>query len=131
MRSLASAVHPRSSRLAVNARERRRMRDVNAALDDLRAAIPYSGNHNLKLSALATLLLAKNYILMQAYALGQMCKIVQQRNLEQNVTSAVSPARPEALVCAGLREFFSVYLNNFFVDVDYMEDVKTYLDVYY
>lgn len=74
----------------VNARERRRMRDLNAAVDDLRAAIPYRGNNDSKkLSKIATLLLAKNYIFMQTHALEQMYKIVKQRNLEQNVTSRV------------------------------------------
>lgn len=83
----ASTVKPESSRLTVNARERRRMRALNAALDDLRAAIPYRGNHSKKLSKIATLLLARNYILMQAHALEQMCKTVDQRNLDQNVFS--------------------------------------------
>lgn len=84
-----STFNSEGSRLTVNARERRRMRALNAALDDLRAVIPYRGNHSMKLSKIATLLLARNYILMQAHALEQMCKIVEQRNLEQNV---ISPA---------------------------------------
>lgn len=81
--------NPERWRLSVNARERRRMRDLNAALDDLRAAIPYWGINSKKLSKIATLLLAKNYILLQAHALEQMCKIVKQRNPEQTVTSPV------------------------------------------
>jgi len=54
-------------RLGINARERRRMHDLNDALDELRAVIPYAHGPSVrKLSKIATLLLAKNYILMQA-----------------------------------------------------------------
>jgi len=53
-------------RLTINARERRRMHDLNDALDELRAVIPYAHGPSVrKLSKIATLLLAKNYILMQ------------------------------------------------------------------
>jgi len=52
--------------LTINARERRRMHDLNDALDELRAVIPYAHGPSVrKLSKIATLLLAKNYILMQ------------------------------------------------------------------
>jgi hypothetical protein len=54
------------ARLSINARERRRMHDLNDALDDLRHVIPYAHSPSVrKLSKIATLLLAKNYILMQ------------------------------------------------------------------
>jgi class B basic helix-loop-helix protein 4/5 len=54
------------ARLSINARERRRMHDLNDALDDLRQVIPYAHSPSVrKLSKIATLLLAKNYILMQ------------------------------------------------------------------
>jgi hypothetical protein len=53
-------------RLNINARERRRMHDLNDALDELRSVIPYAHSPSVrKLSKIATLLLAKNYILMQ------------------------------------------------------------------
>lgn len=53
-------------RLTINLRERCRMHDLNEALDDLRAVIPYAhGNSVRKLSKIATLLLAKNHIIMQ------------------------------------------------------------------
>lgn len=53
-------------RLSINARERRRMHDLNDALDELRSVIPYAHSPSVrKLSKIATLLLAKNYILMQ------------------------------------------------------------------
>lgn len=63
----------KSVRLNINARERRRMHDLNDALDDLRSVIPYAHSPSVrKLSKIATLLLAKNYILMQANALDEM-----------------------------------------------------------
>ncbi|KAK3566407.1 hypothetical protein QTP86_032277 [Hemibagrus guttatus] len=96
----ASTVRPESWPRTVNASERRRMRDLNAALDGLRAAVPYRGNDSKKLSKIATLLLAKDYILMQAHALEQMYKIVTQRNLEQNVTSRVFLPQDQRLQCA-------------------------------
>ena len=53
-------------RQTINYRERCRMHDLNSALDDLRKAIPYAHGGNVrKLSKIATLLLAKNHILMQ------------------------------------------------------------------
>ena len=56
---------PQELRLKVNSRERRRMHDLNTALDGLREVIPYAHGPNVrKLSKMATLLLAKNYILM-------------------------------------------------------------------
>ena len=43
------------------------MHDLNDALDELRSVIPYAHGPSVrKLSKIATLLLAKNYILMQA-----------------------------------------------------------------
>ena len=45
---------------SINARERRRMHDLNDALDDLRHMIPYAHSPSVrKLSKIATLLLAK------------------------------------------------------------------------
>lgn len=45
----------------------------NDALDELRGVIPYAHSPSVrKLSKIATLLLAKNYILMQASALEEL-----------------------------------------------------------
>lgn len=53
-------------RNTINFRERCRMHDLNAALDELRKVIPYAHGTNVrKLSKIATLLLAKNHIIMQ------------------------------------------------------------------
>ena len=68
-------------RLNINARERRRMHDLNDALDELRSVIPYAHSPSVrKLSKIATLLLAKNYILMQANALDEMRRVVAYSN---------------------------------------------------
>ena len=68
-------------RLNINARERRRMHDLNDALDELRSVIPYAHSPSVrKLSKIATLLLAKNYILMQANALEEMRRMIAYLN---------------------------------------------------
>ncbi|XP_054169154.1 uncharacterized protein LOC128966331 [Oppia nitens] len=68
-------------RLNINARERRRMHDLNDALDELRTVIPYAHSPSVrKLSKIATLLLAKNYILMQGNALEELRRIIVYMN---------------------------------------------------
>lgn len=67
----------RMVRLTINARERRRMHDLNDALDELRSVIPYAHSPSVrKLSKIATLLLAKNFILMQTNALEEMRRLL-------------------------------------------------------
>ncbi|XP_057359222.1 class E basic helix-loop-helix protein 23 [Manis pentadactyla] len=83
----------RSLRLSINARERRRMHDLNDALDGLRAVIPYAHGPSVrKLSKIATLLLARNYILMQAQALDEMRRLVACLNQGQGLAAPVAPA---------------------------------------
>ncbi|KAI1716661.1 helix-loop-helix DNA-binding domain-containing protein [Ditylenchus destructor] len=66
-------------RMTINYRERCRMHDLNEALDDLRKAIPYAhGTTVRKLSKIATLLLAKNHIIMQANAIEELQGAVHQ-----------------------------------------------------
>ena len=80
----------RWGRLCINARERRRMHDLNDALDELRSVIPYAHSPSVrKLAKIATLLLAKNYILMQANALEEMRRLVAF----VNPTTPVAPPR--------------------------------------
>lgn len=68
-------------RLSINARERRRMHDLNDALDELRSVIPYAHSPSVrKLSKIATLLLAKNYIMMQANALEELRRVITYMN---------------------------------------------------
>uniref|UniRef100_A0A6I8PCY4 Class E basic helix-loop-helix protein 22 n=1 Tax=Ornithorhynchus anatinus TaxID=9258 RepID=A0A6I8PCY4_ORNAN len=84
-------------RLNINARERRRMHDLNDALDELRAVIPYAHSPSVrKLSKIATLLLAKNYILMQAQALEEMRRLVAYLNQGQAISAASLPSSAAA-----------------------------------
>ena len=79
-------------RLKINGRERKRMHDLNLAMDGLREVMPYAHGPSVrKLSKIATLLLAKNYILMQAQALEEMRRLVAYLNQGQAL-SAPLPA---------------------------------------
>ena len=80
-------------RLSINARERRRMHDLNDALDELRSVIPYAHSPSVrKLSKIATLLLAKNYIMMQANALEELRRVVAYMNQTTGLAIPVSSA---------------------------------------
>ena len=78
-------------RLKINGRERRRMHDLNSALDGLREVMPYAHGPSVrKLSKIATLLLAKNYILMLNNSLDEMKKLVS------DIYQTGQPGRPGA-----------------------------------
>ncbi|KAF5400669.1 hypothetical protein PHET_05946 [Paragonimus heterotremus] len=71
-------------RLTINQRERKRMQDLNSAMDGLRCVLPYAHSPSVrKLSKIATLLLAKNYILLLSKTIEQL----------QQATSNVSCSR--------------------------------------
>lgn len=79
-------------RLNTNLRERRRMHDLNDALDELRSVIPYAHSPSVrKLSKIATLLLAKNYILMQSQAIDEMKRLVTYLNHGQGMIANTTP----------------------------------------
>ncbi|CAH8608867.1 unnamed protein product [Schistosoma bovis] len=60
-------------RLNINQRERQRMHDLNLAMDGLRSVLPYTQNSSMrKLSKIATLLLARNYILLLTKSLNEL-----------------------------------------------------------
>ena len=64
-------------RLKINSRERKRMHDLNVAMDGLREVMPYAHGPSVrKLSKIATLLLARNYILMLSSSLEEMKSLV-------------------------------------------------------
>ena len=68
---------------------------MNDAMDDLRSVIPYAHSPSVrKLSKIATLLLAKNYILMQANALEEMRKLVTYLSHTAGVPLPVLPSAP-------------------------------------
>nr|XP_005893428.1 PREDICTED: oligodendrocyte transcription factor 2 [Bos mutus] len=63
-------------RLKINSRERKRMHDLNIAMDGLREVMPYAHGPSVrKLSKIATLLLARNYILMLTNSLEEMKRL--------------------------------------------------------
>ncbi|KAL2103288.1 hypothetical protein ACEWY4_000156 [Coilia grayii] len=72
---------PTAERLSINARERKRMHDLNDALDDLRSVIPHTPSPTVrKLSKIATVLLAKNYILIQEKVIEEMRRLLGNQN---------------------------------------------------
>ncbi|XP_041954465.1 class E basic helix-loop-helix protein 23 [Alosa sapidissima] len=78
----------RALRLSINARERKRMHDLNDALDELRSVIPHTPSPTVRrLPKIATLLLAKNYILMQEQAIEEMKKLLGN----QHATPSINP----------------------------------------
>lgn len=82
-------------RLKINSRERKRMHDLNSALDGLREVMPYAHGPSVrKLSKIATLLLAKNYILMLNSSLDEMKKLVSDIYQTHPARSAL-PAPPQ------------------------------------
>ena len=75
-------------RLKVNSRERKRMHDLNAALDELRDVIPYANGPNVrKLSKMATLLLAKNYILMLTKTVDELKQTIEKQSQLKHITN--------------------------------------------
>ncbi|XP_066285074.1 oligodendrocyte transcription factor 2-like [Branchiostoma lanceolatum] len=88
-------------RLKVNHRERKRMHDLNSALDGLREVMPYAHGPSVrKLSKIATLLLAKNYILMLNSSLDEMKRLVSdiQHTRRAGLPSTTHPAPSGAAV---------------------------------
>ncbi|GFO49110.1 oligodendrocyte transcription factor 3-like [Plakobranchus ocellatus] len=83
-------------RLKINSRERKRMHDLNSALDGLREVMPYAHGPSVrKLSKIATLLLAKNYILMLNSSLEEMKKLVGDiYHTQQPGSTARPPPQP-------------------------------------
>ena len=77
-------------RLKINSRERKRMHDLNSALESLREVIPYARNPSVrKLSKMATLLLARNYIIMLTKSLDEM-----RQHLARSY-----PTKPDQTIC--------------------------------
>ena len=74
------------------------MHDLNDALDELRNVIPYAHSPSVrKLSKIATLLLAKNYILMQANALEEMRRLMTYVQSTSGVPTIDLRTMPSAL----------------------------------
>ncbi|XP_020489605.1 oligodendrocyte transcription factor 2 [Labrus bergylta] len=78
-RKLMSDGELQTIRLKINSRERKRMHDLNVAMDGLREVMPYAHGPSVrKLSKIATLLLARNYILMLSNSLEEMKRLVSE-----------------------------------------------------
>jgi hypothetical protein len=113
----AAAAAATASRLSINARERRRMHDLNDALDDLRSVIPYAHGPSVrKLSKIATLLLAKNFIMMQSNLIDELKKELSSSNnaagimsdaaTEQSSNSSSNGSNMEKQLFSGIDEEF-------------------------
>ncbi len=81
-------------RMKINHRERTRMHDLNSALEGLREVMPYANGPSVRrLSKIATLLLAKNYIQMLQNSLDELKKLVSDvfgsRNTHGQVPAAL------------------------------------------
>lgn len=89
-------------RLKVNSRERKRMHDLNQAMDGLREVMPYAQGPSVrKLSKISTLLLARNYILMLSSSLDEMKKLVGDvygANAQRHAARRVLPPASSAPV---------------------------------
>lgn len=95
---------PDDIRLRVNSRERQRMHDLNSALDSLRQTLPYSHGPSVKkISKMATLVLARNYIIMLNRSLDEMRKLVTEMSLKQTTNACLNSSTnlsPERLAPA-------------------------------
>ncbi|BFZ09583.1 hypothetical protein BsWGS_12622 [Bradybaena similaris] len=96
-----------SLRLKINSRERKRMHDLNSALDGLREVMPYAHGPSVrKMSKIATLLLAKNYILMLNSSLEEMKKLVSDIYTKHGPSPAMTqvpgchPVAPQSMSSA-------------------------------
>jgi len=89
-------------RLKVNGRERQRMHDLNSALDGLREVMPYAQGPSVrKLSKIATLLLARNYIQMLQNTVDEMKQFVADvRRVNPSVCSQAAMAAAVAPVAS-------------------------------
>jgi hypothetical protein len=90
-------------RLKINSRERKRMHDLNSALDSLREVIPYARNPSVrKLSKMGTLLLARNYIVMLSKTLDDMRQHLAtcyQTKSDQDKSQTICPKAQLNLPC--------------------------------
>ncbi|CAF0929649.1 unnamed protein product [Didymodactylos carnosus] len=98
-------------RLKINSRERKRMHDLNTALDSLREVIPYARNPSVrKLSKMGTLLLARNYIVMLTKSLEDMRQHLNSVYQQQQAPPSLPTSCSKALI--NLPCFCSICLAN-------------------
>lgn len=79
-------------RLRINSRERKRMHDLNSALDALRQVMPYNHGPSVrKLSKISTLLLARNYIVMLNQSVEELRRLVNTQRIDPKSLPGSSP----------------------------------------
>ncbi|KAM3721400.1 Oligodendrocyte transcription factor [Dirofilaria immitis] len=86
-------------RLSINSRERKRMHDLNDALDELRQCLPYSHHTgSRKMSKINTLLLASNWIKHLTNANNELRQKLSElrSNNQSNVTTVLQPTSTSA-----------------------------------
>jgi len=100
-------------RLKINSRERQRMHDLNAALDALRDVMPYAtgtaGSNSSsvrRLSKIATLLLARNYIVTLQKTVDEMSSLIMELQRQQGQQlgenswhQSATPSAPAPAIC--------------------------------
>uniref|UniRef100_A0A3Q0T576 Oligodendrocyte transcription factor 1 n=1 Tax=Amphilophus citrinellus TaxID=61819 RepID=A0A3Q0T576_AMPCI len=75
-------------RRKINSRERKRMQDLNIAMDALREVmVPYASS----LSKISTLVLARNYILLLGSSLQEMRRLLGEVSVGMGVTTGPVP----------------------------------------
>ncbi|XP_042315529.1 oligodendrocyte transcription factor 1 [Sceloporus undulatus] len=98
-------------RRKINSRERKRMQDLNLAMDALREVIlPYSAAHcqsspGRKLSKIATLLLARNYILLLGSSLQELRRALAEISAAGAAAAPPGAASPRLLLATGFPLF--------------------------
>uniref|UniRef100_A0A673GXF7 Oligodendrocyte transcription factor 1 n=1 Tax=Sinocyclocheilus rhinocerous TaxID=307959 RepID=A0A673GXF7_9TELE len=97
---LRSSKPPRE--LSINSRERKRMQDLNVAMDALREVmVPYSSPTvpptGRRLSKISTLVLARNYILLLGSSLQEMRRLLGEVSIGMGVSGTV----PRLLLTGG------------------------------
>uniref|UniRef100_A0A671NEV0 Oligodendrocyte transcription factor 1 n=1 Tax=Sinocyclocheilus anshuiensis TaxID=1608454 RepID=A0A671NEV0_9TELE len=97
---LRSSKPPRE--LSINSRERKRMQDLNVAMDALREVmVPYSSPTapptGRRLSKISTLVLARNYILLLGSSLQEMRRLLGEVSIGMGVSRTV----PRLLLTGG------------------------------
>lgn len=91
-------------RAKINSRERKRMHDLNLAMDSLREVMPYAKGPSVrKLSKIATLTLARNYIQTLTKSVEEMKRLLDEiyRSSASNQRHHATPLPPAYIPHAG------------------------------
>uniref|UniRef100_A0A3P9CT69 Oligodendrocyte transcription factor 1 n=1 Tax=Maylandia zebra TaxID=106582 RepID=A0A3P9CT69_9CICH len=78
-------------RRKINSRERKRMQDLNIAMDALRESHQHGATPGRRLSKISTLVLARNYILLLGSSLQEMRRLLGEVSVGMGVTTGPVP----------------------------------------